>query len=71
MRCSLRNDFEKCISGTKHSTFMCNYKIEEAMGIQRCQTFIKSMSAVDRSLVSQVIKVAHIVSVVPATNSIS
>lgn len=50
---------------------MCNYKIEVDMGIQGVIDITKSMSAAERSLFPEVIKVARIVLVVSAINSIS
>ena len=50
------------------STFVCNYKMEEHIGIQDVIDITKKMSAAERSLFSYAIKVVCIV-LVPATHS--
>ena len=66
-----KDDFTRDVLQVQLSTLHVNYSIKNETGIHGIIEVIKNMSAAERSLFSEVVKVIRIVLVAPATNSIS
>ena len=66
-----KDDFTRDVLQVQLSTLHANYGIKNETGIHGIIEVIKNMSAAERSLFSEVVKVICIVLVAPATNSIS
>ena len=66
-----KDDFTRDVLQVQLSTLHANYSIKNETGIHGIIEVIKNMSAAERSLFSEVVKVIRIVLVAPATNSIS
>ena len=65
------DDFNRDMLEAQLFCFHNSYDIKEDMGITDIIQLLKGMSVAEKSLFSQVIKVARTLLVVPATNSIS
>ena len=66
-----KHDFTQDVLQVQLITLHANYSIKNETGIHGIIEVIKNMSAAERSLFSEVVKVIRIVLVAPATNSIS